>query len=465
LSIGAGLEAEFMDESFHTANLSLGCYNATATANYSTYGSENETTSERVGSFCIQPPPPTPPSGVTSGAAGVTRPIVPPPQAAVNFAKTPVLIEVRPGEKIVTGIAVENPSTKDVTLEVKVSGVPERWVDVMPRGLFIAAGKSNALNIGLDIPSGAWPGDYKVDINLEGDTPAENFFFLRVKSYPSEYEKPAVTRIVEIDRSESKTLVSIKVENSGRFVDALEVVENIPEELAHTADQINFTAPPPEILEPDPVVKWVFGNLEQYETRRVSYEVPKVLDEYSPYVYWPVGQVNIFYVKKKDLAVPLRVQEINIPTLIPGRAGNISVNLMNFETMPLTITAKFELPAGWSLYPEEITTSLPPRTLSTLNFAVTPSSDTAPGAYTIAFRIFYGTQEIERGSIVFVQQPLLRAPFGYIRRNLLVFAVLIFAALLASVYRRRKRKRYRVEAVSRVREMRAKMLQAGERKD
>jgi len=441
MGIGAGLEAVFMNGSFYTANLSIGCYNAHVAASYSYLGN-TEITSGVESSFCIQPSP-LPPTQPFPDDDGISGSMVPPVPVGVNFVRTPVLIEVRPGETIITGIVVENDLRRNVSPYVAVSGIPKSWVDITPTVLTIPSGESRGLNVRLDIPSGAWPGDYEVEIRLSRDVYAKTFFFLRVKPYPSGYEKPAVTRVVQIDRNESKTFVSIKVENGGKFVAALEVVENVPKMLARTADRINFTAPSPEILEPDPVVKWVFEDLEPYETRRVSYEVPVVLDEYAPYVYWPIGQVNVFYIKKKDLAVPLRVQEISIPTLIPGRVGNVSVNVMNFEAVPLTVTAKFELPEGWSLYPSKITTTLPPRTRSILNFAVIPHPDASPGTYTVTFKMFYGTEEIERGSIAFIRRPLLDTLFRDIGRNLPVFAVIVFAALMAGIYRRRKRRERR----------------------
>ncbi|MEE8403038.1 MAG: NEW3 domain-containing protein, partial [Candidatus Hydrothermarchaeaceae archaeon] len=406
--------------------------------------------------------------GGGGGPGPVKTPIVPPATPpSIKFVKMPVLVEVRPGATVMESILIEGFGEDNATeLAVEVSGVPADWVSVTPSAISLSPGHPEALNAVIAVPLGAWPGDYVVTVTLAGEIRAESFFILRIKSYPSGYEKPSITRAVAIDRTESITRISIRVENSGRFIELLEVTDNVPKTLAPTADSITSISPEAEIVEHDPVLKWRLRDLDPYETRMISYEVSRVLDEYSPYVYWPVGQVNMFYTTKKALAEPIRIQEMSAPTLSPGKAGDVSVTLMNFETGPVDMSARFELPGGWQVEPDRITDVFPPRTEITFVFSVTPPPDTEPGTYIVTFRIFYNDgRESSKDGTLFVTQTLWGEISGYpgalLKRSLGLFVgaiAIIFAVLAALLYLKRKRKkRYKREAVSAVRSIKEKI--------
>lgn len=455
-SIGPALEVVFKNGSFYTEGLEVGCYNATVVVSY-----DGKTTPEVKDSFCIQSTP-SPPGG---GGGPSPKPIVPPmTPPSIKFAKMPVLVEVRPGTIAMESILIENPSESNVTeLAVEVSGIPVGWVNITPSVISLLSGQSEALNAVIAVPLGAWPGDYRVTVILAGrdEIRAENFFILRIKSYPSGYEKPSITRGVDVDRDGSITHVSIRVENSGRFIELIEITESIPKILAPTADSIIPISPEVEIVERDPVLKWGLKDLDPYETRIILYEVSRILEEYSPYVYWPVGQVNIFYTLKKPLAEPIGIEKMSAPTLGPGKAGEISVTLMNFETAPIKMSAIFELPAGWKVEPDRIYDTIPPRTGITFVFTVTPSPDTVLGTYITTFRVFYDSQESSKDGTLFVTQTvweeILRYPGALLKRSpkLLVIILAILSALF--YIRKKRRKRYKREAVSAIRGIRERI--------
>jgi len=380
------IEGERQDfvASWNTGDLFPGIYTARIVVHY-----EDKSTSEELRTFSIisRPTPPAP----------STPPITPPREAWMRFTQTPVLQEVRPGETIVTCVRVEMLSSSNAKMEVL--GIPQYWVDVVPTP-FSYLQKSKSWSMIITAPSYAEPGDYMVTYTVSGEgIKGENLFILRVKPYSPGYDKPSIVRTVNIDKDKGSTLVSIRVKNSGNVVDRLEVIEDVPKSIAWDADQIKFGTSPAKILTSDPVIKWVLNDLDPYETRTISYEVPVVLGEYSPYVYWPVSQMNVIYKKPPEL---IKILGMSTPYLTAGKTGEVSVTLTNQDTKPADIVAKLELPANWGITPDKIVTTLPPMESNTLIFFVTPPVYTASGTHTITLRASYDARELVRDSTVLV---------------------------------------------------------------
>ncbi len=380
---------------WNTGSNAIGTYTANVTMYYDGKSVSSTDT------FSIVSPPPPPAVG-----GGISPPIIPPLEVLLKFIQLPVLQEVRPGETVRTKIFIHNPTADDfgeLIARISIAGVPEDWVTILPEILSLGSKESKVLDIILTIPADARAGDYKVGIDISNKRiEAENFFILRVNPHPPGYDKPSVTRIVNIDKSRGNTLISLEVKNAGNFVEEVEIIEEIPKELAQTADQIEFSIPPTEILEADPVVKWVIEDLQPYETRTISYRVPVILDEYSAYVYWPVKQTSIIYEKPPEL---IEVSRISTPELFPGTTEEISIGLRNLDTKPVNLTAKLELPANWGITPDKIVTTIPPRDSSTLSFLVTPPSQAAAGTHTMTLRISYDGREFTVDSTAIVKHP------------------------------------------------------------
>ncbi len=409
------IEGERQDfiASWNTGDLFSGTYTARAVVHY-----EDKSTSEELRTFFIisRPTPPAP----------STPPITPPREAWMRFTRLPVLQEVRPGETVVTSVRVEIPSSKDVKMEV--SGIPQHWIDVIPTPFLPYLQKSKSWSMIITVPSYVEPGDYMVTYTVSGEgIKGENLFILRVKPYSPGYDKPSIVRTVNIDKDKGNTLVSIRVKNSGNVVDRLEVIEDVPKSIVWSADQIKFGTSPAKILTSDPVIKWVLDDLDPYETRTISYEVPVVLGEYSPYVYWPVSQMNVIYKKPPEL---IKILGMSTPYLAAGKTGEVSVTLTNQDTKPVDIAAKLELPANWGITPDKIVTTLPPMESNTLIFFVMPPVYTASGTYTITLRAPYDTQELVRDNTVVVLGPSIYRFLQAYSFLLLVPAVVIIGIVL-----------------------------------
>lgn len=407
---------EFTTE-WNVGSTAPGTYTANATIYYD--GKSTYQTSE----FSITSPPAPPPPGVPGGGV-VVPPIVPPAEALVRFTRLPVLREARPGEAVVTDIFVTNPTKTDFgEAKISISGIVKDWLSSTPETVFLSPRESKILNLAINPPADALPGDYKVAITISNENiHAENFFILRIKPYPPGYAKPSVTKVVEIDRERSISTVTIEIKNGGSYVDILEVVEEIPKEIAQHVNLLGFDTPPSEVLEADPVVKWIIEGLGPYETRSISYNTPKILDEYSPYVYWPLRQINVIYeAPPPDL---IKISEISAPTLYPGRTEKVSINLMNLDRTPFDVTARLETPANWKVTPDEVVTTLPPRGSSTVLFFVTPPSYIEPGTYTISSKILYDGRTLTKDATVIVQ-PTWMPPLPYLIGLIIIVVVII----------------------------------------
>lgn len=404
---------EFTTE-WNVGSTAPGTYTANATIYY------DDKSTYQTSEFSITSPLVPPPLG----GGVVTPPIVPLPEALVRFTRFPILREARPGEAVVTDILVTNPTRTDFgEAKISISGIAKDWLSLTPETVFLSPRESKILNLAINPPADALPGDYKVVITISNENiHAENFFILRTKPYPPGYAKPSVTRVVEIDRERSISTITIEIKNGGSYVDVLEVVEEIPKEIAQNVNLLGFDTPPSEVLKEDPVVKWIIEGLGPYETRSISYNAPKILDEYSPYVYWPLRQINVIYeAPPPDL---IKISEISAPTLYPGQTEKVSINLMNLDKTPFDITARLETPANWKVTPDEIVTTLSPRGSSTLMFFITPPSYIEPGTYTISSKILYDGRMLTKDVTVIVQ-PAWAPPLGYLIGLIIIVVVII----------------------------------------
>ncbi|MDY6958688.1 MAG: hypothetical protein SVK08_05975, partial [Halobacteriota archaeon] len=310
-------------KSWNSGNNSIGMYNATSKATY-----ENSTTSEVTRSFSII----LKPKNYNSGGfiyIPEDEKVIPPDQddLVVEFVKIPVLIEALPGDSVISSVEIGNPTNE--TLELSVHTNVERinskdegeMVRIIPDSLSIPPNGSKKLNILASIPMDARDNDYLVLISVGDEIfEDENFFILRVKSYNASYNHPIIKRSVVIDNKKNVTSISLNIENTERHIRTLEIIEQIPKEMASSAGEISFETEP-KILLDGPLVKWRFDDLTSHEKEMIHYEIPGVLEEYSIYIYWPVKQMNIFNYYEPTSDEPsdkIRISDISSPSLLPG---------------------------------------------------------------------------------------------------------------------------------------------------
>lgn len=371
----------------------------------------------------------------------------------VQFIKYPVIEEVRPGETITTDIVISNTGDREITKPtVDVKGVPSDWVELNTPDVALPPAEKKTVNLGFTIPGGAFPGNYLVTTSLKnGESEAKNFFILRVRAYPAQLERPVVTRKVSVDTLKSSSKVTLKVENSGRYIKRLEVVEDIPKEVAGHVDEIDFTVTPSEIIEADPVVKWRLEDIDYYESRTITYEVPHRLDEYDLLVNWPIKQINTLY-EIKEPKESLEIMKVESATLLPGEKGYVNLTLTNNGEVPVSFELSPLLPDGWLHDPSFYHGLLSPGENSIFTFEVTPSESADYGVYAAEFRVDFGDKTIKRDATILIREAQNRdLPYEWFLYLLGLSASAVIIVVGARRFSRgRKKKVYREDLVSTV---------------
>jgi len=343
---------------------------------------------------------------------------------------------------VFTYLSVLNQGSSTISgLQVSVAGSAGGWVSVFPSTFSLDAGEEETLNVTIEVPDNAASGDYSLRITVaEGAANAETASVVRVKPYPPGYARPTVTRTVSLDREAGASVISLRVQNSDNFVDELEVVEEIPKSLAENVDQITFDVQPTEILEPDPVVRWILENLEPYETRTISYSINRILPDYSSYAYWPLQQVNVVYQRPTEF---FTVTGLVAPTVVAGGSGTVGVTLMNINTKPMTITVSLSLPTGWTASPPELSAQLAPRDAAEFTFEVRSSETAEAGLYSGEVQATY-----EGGSLTEDMTFIVQSPSAFrIQDYLPYLAALGVVAVIGVVALKWPRKVYREKVV------------------
>ncbi|WP_456473804.1 COG1470 family protein [Candidatus Pyrohabitans sp.] len=370
----------------------------------------------------------------------------------VRFPLFPVLIEGRPGETSAVSFEVENPSGTGVSdLKLELAGIPADWVSLQPREVSLAGGESTGINLAISVPLSALPGDHKAVLKLSNaEEEASAFFIFRIKPYPPRFEKPAVLRKVYLDERQNSARVSMEVENSGVRVEAMEIVEEIPKEIASHVAEIEFNRDV-RVIEADPVVAWRLSGVDPYEIYTLEYRVSGIAERYSPYIYWSLRQLNMFYRTVKSVEL-LQFSGALAAYATPGEEAEVRLRVTNPSQEALKLTFKIAIPPGWKVDPPEITRLLLPGYVQELVFRVTPPQDATPGSYTLVATVTGEDSEVSQPLTLILQE----APKRLDIRKFLI-PVLTFVALLLLVYaaaiKYRKRKIYRrdvVDAVGRI---------------
>jgi len=390
---------------------------------------------------------------IVAGAAPTPSPPAAPPKPEVpaeqwlKLNRLPIVLELRPGEAKLEYLSVLNQSGSRITgLQVSLAGVPENWVSIVPSTFSLDAGEEATLNVTISVPSNASTGDYGLQITVaKGTARAESTSLIRVKPYPSGYARASVTRLVALDRVENRTRVTLSVRNGNTFAEVVELVEEIPKSMADNINMISFTTTPTEILESDPVVKWVLENLEPYETRTISYSIARILPDYTSYAYWPVKQLTVVYERPTEF---FKVTDLVAPTLIVGENGVLRARLMNMNTTRMSITVRLSLPAGWASVPTELAAELDPRDAAEFTFSIRCPGEATPGLYLGELRATYAGGELVQGVTFSVARPSLQL-WDYVPYLVALGCVIVVGAVLVKWPRRPYRKHI-VELLKRI---------------
>ncbi|MFH1622952.1 MAG: NEW3 domain-containing protein [Candidatus Aenigmatarchaeota archaeon] len=326
---------------------------------------------------CAATPSPTPSPGGGGGSI-----ITPPAESDVKYKKIAVLREVMPGQAVVVVVEVKNEGAiAQKGMELTVSGMPASWISKSVSSVDVQSSDSKGFNIIVSPPTDAIPGDYKVTLNLKNAVmESESFFIVRVRNIPADYDKPIVLRQVNIDKESGRTDVGIVVSNPYRDYERVDVIESIPRELANSIEYVDFDTKPSTIVRNDLIVMWSITGMAAGETRTFSYSVSNVLDEFAPYIYWPLRQLNVIAATAPST---MKLTGFAVPYFTPGLSSDIRFKVRNTDAVPHDFTFGMELPAGWKMNPEGIKETLAAGEEKEFRVSVTPAADAKAGRHMV----------------------------------------------------------------------------------
>lgn len=324
--------------------------------------------------------------------------LVLPEEEYLEWEFRPVLVEALQGETRFLSLRIRNSGDEQLTgVEVSLSGSAAEMVTVVPGRFTLAPLEEMTLVAVLAVPGGATPGDLWLRLTAQsGEAIADTVALVRIKPFPE--DRPAVTRTVELDRAEMKTAVMLNVVNSRRALASFEVVEDIPKWLAQDAGEVS-SEDEHEILEPDPMIRWVLSALRPYEKRSISYSVDVIPDDVSGLLYWPIRQLSAVFEVSAEL---IRVMEVYSESMALGGTGRINITLLNTGENVMAARVRLELPPGWEVVPAEIVVTLSPSVSTAIAFTVGNPPHAEPGLYTGQLRLSYGGEDHVRGVAILV---------------------------------------------------------------
>ncbi len=254
-------------------------------------------------------------------------PDIPPPTIEfLQFASMPMLVEMNPGEQRTESIVVHNPEDQPITnVRTAIEGIPPEWFSIADGSFSIGAGNDHVVIVSLNIPQNIIPGNYQLKIRFDNGRFIRDFFtIVRINALQTASQADVfISKTVEVKEIEKQTNLVIKVRNKEKPVESLSIVEKIDKKIASHVDEIVFSQQPSRIIQPDPVVEFTFFSLKPFEERNITYNVKKIINTTSPFVFTSIEQTTSTI--KPTAAVTETVKEI--PMLLVGAAtiGAIAV--------------------------------------------------------------------------------------------------------------------------------------------
>ncbi|MBI2034878.1 MAG: hypothetical protein HYT11_04065, partial [Candidatus Levybacteria bacterium] len=433
-------DAEVASSGVTEANLRIWHYNNTTSswqqestggvATSANYVFANITHFSLFGAYATIPVTPSAPSAGAGPSLAPGPAVTPLPTAKVEFVKWSVLREVMSGQSIIEAITVKSKAAETLNnLKIKVSGVPADWISVFPESIDLQPKESKSFNLVISVPNDVDTGDYKLLVTLENSRVEDsNFMIIRVKNYVPTYDKPIVTRTVQIDYENNKTKVALDVNNPVKYYRLVEVQEEIPKSLAQSAREVVFDPYPDEIIREDPLVQWDLEDMIINDTRTMSYLTKGILGEFTGYIYFPLKELNIIETK---LPTGLKFVGVTIEPLFKGKSsiGKVTVENIGDETKSLEFS--MYLPSGWKMVPDKIATTVAAHERKEIKFSIVVPEDAAPGDY-------IGTHIILWDNDTHIKEVVLH--IGAVPSYLitLIFAGIIAIAVAYFIYKSRK---------------------------
>ncbi|MEM4255271.1 MAG: hypothetical protein QXR53_02990 [Candidatus Norongarragalinales archaeon] len=394
-------------KSYNTDSRPLGTYTANGTGYYSFNSSNFETnTFSTTFQIIAAPPEGGGGGGGTGGDVRIPAPTTIPPElkpapgGGLEFTRTTVLKEVTPGTNAIESIGLKNNEENEQLVRVNFDKAP--WVRARRSEFIMLAKEEQTVNLLIDIPENAKPGDYLAQMSLETDSGvASEFMAIRVKP---KIQSPIATKTIFLDRNQRFTLVKIQVENpSDQLIPKVLVEEEIPRALATEESKLRFLDKPGVVTNDAPLsVAWTFSDILPQETDTISYQINTLLGEYSTYAYWPIKQVVI--PDEVSFESLVRLVELHSPTFAPGEEKEVTARIYYTGLDPLPISASLSLPESFQVTPSAIERTLQPASFQNFVFKVKAPQE-KPGTYIATFYLNSQAGRMQRTTTLILAAP------------------------------------------------------------
>jgi hypothetical protein len=386
-------------------------------------------------SQAVSQPTQEPSTGGIGGVGGLgTITIKPISTVNVDFVKWNILREVTPSQSIVEGVVVKNKQNTSIeNLEIKVSGVPESWVTISPKILDLNGFETKGFTIAISVPQDANYGDYTVSMKVSnGNIDDENFFILRVIKHPTNVITPIVTRVIEIDKNNEKANVNIDVASGERKIDSVEIIEDVPKNLAQSSDDIEFKTTPSNIIQKDPIVQWILSQFGYNEIQRISYSL-QTPPEFKSLIYFPIKQINVVGQK---IPSNLQLTENPMPTFSPGKNSTFRFTIENLDSVKHTFGFELQLPGGWKSSPKLLKEEIQPGERKSFEITISLPEDANVGIYILRTFYSWDSDTLIRENAVSVTSVIFK--IWMIVISVILAIALILALVILVLYKKKK---------------------------
>ncbi len=331
---------------FSVGSTAAGTYNATVSIQFTDENGATQFTQNKSIIFQIQAT--SSGSGTTSagggGATGGTQAPPPPPEenttqeqestdlGIVEFRRLPLVLDMSSGQEYTEIISIKNLKTGKIeNISISITGVPEEWISISEPSFSMEANAEKDIAVTFSIPSGAETKNYQARFLVQNTGILnDQSLLLRVMSgqltgiqgdtgrSSGNFE---VRQNIVVDLIKKRTDITISLKNGYRFKNNLSYIRTINKTVAASVNEITFINQPTRVINPDPVVEWVFYNVSPYQENNISYFVDKIA---APEFLINQPQEIIFYLSnEQNIQAGTEFSILNIIVILAAVIGGI----------------------------------------------------------------------------------------------------------------------------------------------
>lgn len=338
----------------------------------------------------------------------VSIPSEPPSASQILVMRLSTFREVLAGDRIILNPLIENPTSEDVEISLRISGAGSSLSQPV-ENVLLAASDKKTIPLAVRVPTELKDGYYSLVLTVSaGDSEVSYPTILHVlPSFQS--DQPVLRRHFSLDYEKGETLVSLTVTNSGgKHLPYLQVQESVPSALLEQAGVSSVSAEPGSFGEQGSAevdggeISWSLENLAPSSSRTLVYKIPVLLRDASSYAAWNLASLSMVEPASNR---EILIRDLQAPSLLPGEAGEIFMKLFNAGAVRRDVELDILGPQGWKLSPRSLSTTINSRDSNAISIQVQPPADAAAGTYGLTVRMKYLDTIFDRQVFIYVYAP------------------------------------------------------------